>query len=139
MNNGFPPSVSISAIKPAPSAPVFRPGPLLGRSIAAAGVGAGPDEGVALAVFVIEEVGVDRGGKARIVQLQARVFVASMATLSPEAATGAPRSRGLTAQEELSCRARNGGSVDQTLERYCAAQHLLVSVTGGIDGIVNRN
>ena len=51
-----------------PSAPVFRPGPLLWRSVAAAGVGTGPDEAGALAVFVIEEVGVDRGGEARIVR-----------------------------------------------------------------------
>lgn len=36
-------------------------------SVAAAAVGVGPDEGVALAVLVVDEVGVDRGGEARIV------------------------------------------------------------------------
>ena len=66
-----------------PSAPVFRPGPLPLRSVAAAGVGAGPDEARALAVFVIEKVGIDRGGKARIVQLQAQVFAALVRFLRP--------------------------------------------------------
>ena len=53
------------------------------RSVSAAGVGAGPDEARALTVFVIEEVGVDRGGKARIVQLQAQVLAALVRFLRP--------------------------------------------------------
>jgi hypothetical protein len=46
----------------------------------------------------------------RFALFRARVLAASMAIDGPEATDGAPRLRGLTAQEELSCTARNGGS-----------------------------
>ena len=54
------------------------PGPagrgIVGTSVAvAATVGAGPDQAVALAVLVIEEVGEDRGVEARIVELEAQI------------------------------------------------------------------
>ena len=50
---------------------------------AAATVGAGPDQSVALAVLVVEEVGVDRGGEARIVQLEAQIVAALVGALGP--------------------------------------------------------
>ena len=45
-----------------------------------------------------------------VLLFRARVLAASMAIDSPEATAGAPRSRGWTAQEELSCPARNDGA-----------------------------
>lgn len=51
------------------------PGPagrgIVGRSVAPAAVEARPDQAVALAVLVVEQVGEDRGGEARIVELEA--------------------------------------------------------------------
>ena len=44
---------------------------------------AGPDETVALAVLVVEEVGVDRGGEARIVELEAQIVAALIGLLGP--------------------------------------------------------
>jgi len=52
-------------------------------SVAAATVGAGPDERVALAILVVEEVGVDRGVEARIVQLEAQILAALIRALGP--------------------------------------------------------
>lgn len=40
-------------------------------SVAVATAGAGPDEAEALALLVVEEIGVDRGGEARVVELEA--------------------------------------------------------------------
>src|SRR5580704_5284458 len=63
------------------------PGPagrgIMGRSVAPAAVGAGPDQAVALAVFVVEEVGEDRGGEARIVELQTQIVAALVGALGP--------------------------------------------------------
>ena len=53
------------------------------RLVGAAAVGAGPDQAVALAVLVVEEVGVDRGGEARIVELEAQVIAALVGALGP--------------------------------------------------------
>ena len=52
----------------------------LSRRFAAA---AGPDEGVAVAVLVVEEVGVDRCVEARIVQLDREVVAALGGALRP--------------------------------------------------------
>ncbi len=47
---------------------------IAGVSVAVAtAVGAGPDQAVALAVLVIEEIGEDRGVEARIVELEAQI------------------------------------------------------------------
>ena len=51
--------------------------------VAVAAVRAGPDEGVTLAILVIEEVGVDRSGEARIVQLEAQIVAALIGALGP--------------------------------------------------------
>lgn len=48
------------------ASPVIWPGEAI-NSLAVAAVGAGPDEAVALAFLVGEEVGVDRSGEARVV------------------------------------------------------------------------
>jgi hypothetical protein len=45
-------------------------------SVAVGLAAAGPDEGEALAVLVVEEVGVDRGDEARVVQLDREVVAA---------------------------------------------------------------
>ena len=50
---------------------------------AAAAVGAGPDEAVAFAFLVVEEVGIDRSGEARIVQLQAEIIATLVGALGP--------------------------------------------------------
>src|ERR1700676_2364286 len=44
---------------------------------------AGPDEGVAFAVLVVEEVGVDRGVEARVVQLDREIVAALVGALRP--------------------------------------------------------
>src|SRR3546814_13971830 len=49
-----------------------------------------PDEVEALAVFVIEEVGVDRGGEARIVKLEAQIVAALVRLLGPGGADLGP-------------------------------------------------
>src|SRR3546814_4394429 len=51
-------------------------------SVAAATVGAGPDEAVAV-VLVVEEVGVDRSVEARVVQLQAEIVAPLVGALGP--------------------------------------------------------
>ena len=52
-------------------------------SVAVGAAGPGPDEGVAVAVLVIEEVGVDRGGEARIVELEPEIGAALVRSLGP--------------------------------------------------------
>src|SRR5579885_2619911 len=52
-------------------------------SLAVAAVRAGPDQAVAVAVLVVEEVGVDRGGEARIVELEAQIVAALVGALGP--------------------------------------------------------
>jgi hypothetical protein len=56
---------------------------LWSASVGAAAVGAGPDQREALAVLVVEEVGVDRGGEARIVELEAQIVAAFAGALGP--------------------------------------------------------
>src|SRR3546814_12668613 len=51
-------------------------------SVAAATVGAGPDEAVAV-VLVVEEVGVDRRVEARVVELQAEIVAPLVGALGP--------------------------------------------------------
>ena len=55
----------------------------LAGSVAAPPVGAGPDEAVALAVLVVEEVGEDRGGEARVVELEAQIVATFVRALGP--------------------------------------------------------
>ena len=52
-------------------------------SVAIAAVGAGPDQRVGVAFFVVEEVGVDRGVEARIVELEAQIVAALVGALGP--------------------------------------------------------
>ena len=65
------------------AAPTSRPGPCDAASVCAAAVGAGPDQRVTFAVFVIEEVGVDRSVEARIVELEAQIVAALVGALGP--------------------------------------------------------
>ena len=51
-------------------------------SLAVAAGGTGPDEAVT-AVLVVEEVGVDRSGEARIVELEAEIVAALVRLLGP--------------------------------------------------------
>src|SRR5689334_11161963 len=65
-----------------------RPGNRTGRcrwagSVAVALAGARPDEGVAFAVLVVEEVGEDRGVKGRIVELEREIVAALVGALRP--------------------------------------------------------
>src|SRR5229473_241779 len=53
------------------------------RSVAVGPAAAGPDEAEGLAAFVIEEVGVDRCGEARIVELDREVIAALVGALRP--------------------------------------------------------
>src|SRR5271165_1979029 len=64
--------------------PEFRAG-LCSRfgSVSVLPAGAGPNEGVTVAVFVVEEVGVDRRIEARIVQLDREVVAALVGALRP--------------------------------------------------------
>jgi len=55
----------------------------LRASVAVAAVGAGPDQRVGVAFLVVEEVGVDRGVEARIVQLEAQIVAALVGALGP--------------------------------------------------------
>ena len=64
-------------------APTLRSEPLFRASVAAATVGAGPDEGEGFAVFFVEKVGVDRSVEARIVQLEAQIVAALVGALGP--------------------------------------------------------
>jgi hypothetical protein len=52
-------------------------------SVAPAAVGAGPDQAVALAFLVVEEVGEDRGREARIVEFEAEIVAAFVGALGP--------------------------------------------------------
>src|SRR5271156_2423529 len=64
--------------------PEFRAGRCSGfGSVSVLPAGAGPDEGVAVAVLVVEEVGVDRRVKARVVQLDREVVAALVGALRP--------------------------------------------------------
>src|SRR5499427_9661263 len=54
-----------------------------GRSVAVVLAAAGPDQAEGLAAFVIEEVGVDRRGEARIVELDREVIAALIGALRP--------------------------------------------------------
>jgi hypothetical protein len=58
-------------------------GALEAGSVAPTAVGAGPDQAVALALLVVEEVGEDRGGEARIVELEAQIIAALVGALGP--------------------------------------------------------
>jgi len=53
------------------------------RSLAIAAAGAGPDQAEAFIALVIEEVGEDRSGKARIVELEAQIVAALVGALGP--------------------------------------------------------
>src|SRR5487761_2158715 len=64
-------------------APAVWPGPFSGTSFAPATGGARPDQRVAFAVLVVEEVGVDGGVEAGIVQFEAEVFAALVGALGP--------------------------------------------------------
>src|SRR5436305_9283463 len=63
-------------------APACPAGALLIGSVRAAGR-AGPDERVAIAVLVVEEVGVDGGVEARIVELEAQIVAALVGAFGP--------------------------------------------------------
>ena len=52
-------------------------------SVAVGLAAAGPDEGVGLCVFVVEEVGVDRSVEARIVQFDREIIAALGGALRP--------------------------------------------------------
>ena len=52
-------------------------------SVAVGLAAAGPDQGVGLGVFVVEEVGVDRRVEARVVQLDREVVAALVGALRP--------------------------------------------------------
>lgn len=60
-----------------------RAGRLAGSAVVAATVRAGPDKREALAAFVVEEVGVDGSGEARIVELEAEIVAALVRALGP--------------------------------------------------------
>ncbi len=53
-----------------------EPGEAFAFLLAVAAAGAGPDEAVALTFLVGEEVGVDRSGEARIVELEPEIVAA---------------------------------------------------------------
>lgn len=52
-------------------------------SVAVPTVGTGPDQAEALTLFIVEEVGEDRSGEARIVKLEAQVVAALVGALGP--------------------------------------------------------
>lgn len=60
-----------------------RAGRCVGGSVAIATVGTAPDEVEPLAVFLVEEVGIDRSGEARIVQFEAEIVAALIGLLRP--------------------------------------------------------
>ena len=70
----------------------LAPPGLSGRGVAlallavAAAARAGPDEAEAFAFLVVEEVGVDRSGEARIVELEAEIIAALVGALGPAGA-----------------------------------------------------
>src|ERR1700704_7063694 len=66
--------------RPAPRSGAFARWP---GSVAVGLAAAGPDEGVALGVFVVEEVGVDRSVEARIVQFDREIIAAFGGALRP--------------------------------------------------------
>jgi len=56
-------------------APAVWSEPLCRTLVAAATVGARPDEGEGVAIFLVEELGVDRSVAARIVQLESPLLM----------------------------------------------------------------
>src|SRR5690606_5307545 len=74
---------SVAAQSNWPRPDIFRAGRYARALLAVAAGRAGPDEAVALAVLVVEEVGVDRGGEARIVELEAQIVAALIGLLGP--------------------------------------------------------
>lgn len=52
-------------------------------SVAVPAAGAGPDQAEALTVLVVEEVGEDRSGEARIVELETQIVAALVGALGP--------------------------------------------------------
>src|SRR5690606_32052827 len=65
------------------SGPGLSTGAWLGGLLPPAAVGPRPDQAVALAVLVIEEVGVDRVAETRIVQLQAQILTPLVRAFRP--------------------------------------------------------
>ena len=63
--------------------PGFPGGIGAGWSVAAAAAGARPDQTVGLAALVVEEVGVDRGGEARIIELEPEIGAALVRLFGP--------------------------------------------------------
>ena len=63
--------------------PGSKAGTSIGGSVAAAPVGAGPDQREGVAVFIVEEIGVDRSVEARIVELEPEVVAAFAGALGP--------------------------------------------------------
>ena len=76
--------------------PVQEPGPwtntpppgiagqgLLRLLLPAGFAAAGPDEGVTIAAFIVEEVGVDRGAEARVIQLDRDIIAPLGGTFGP--------------------------------------------------------
>jgi hypothetical protein len=66
--------------RPARRAGRFMWPPLVIVGLAAAG----PDQGVGLGVFVVEEVGVDRSVEARIIELDREIIAALAGALGPD-------------------------------------------------------
>jgi hypothetical protein len=60
------------------------------RSVAVRFATPRPDQGVALTVFIVEEVGVDRSGEARIVELDREIIATLVGALGPGGADFSP-------------------------------------------------
>jgi hypothetical protein len=60
-----------------------RDGEARHRSVAVAAAWAGPDQTVALAALVVEQVGENRGVEARIVELEAEIVASLVGALGP--------------------------------------------------------
>jgi len=94
-----------------------QPRPMSGGALEAGSVGvglpaAGPDEREALAVLVVEEVGVDRSVEARIVQLDREVVAAFAGTLGPGGADLGSADKGAVGRGVLAAAARFGNEAD---------------------------
>jgi len=76
-------SRACEALDPRCPARIGRAGHSRRSVAAAAAVGAEPDQAVALPVLVVEKVGEDRGGEARIVELEAQIVAALAGALGP--------------------------------------------------------
>ena len=101
--------------------PVSRAGSCRRTSVAVGLAATGPDEREALAAYLVEEVGVDRGGEARIVQLDRDVVAAFGRALGPSGAN----------LDVMRCTA---------LRRLCVARDYAEScaVSGGFPGLWRR-